>query len=288
MTSDSDQDSDFYGDADTVTQLKERVDDFDLEKGWKSQQVVSKLRSEPQPGKMDSASRLHNIYQGVPGAWQAPECLDAFLARYPPSTTRRTSGIDWIRVWNPFLSPPEPQLSAVLRQGGGERLDILSKFILASKTSGKNPFQIDREITKERDDAVNDLRHLAAMTKVLMGKWMLFPEPQDVDEAWRRVARATVNNELGIAAKVAPINDPHERQRLICVYTKDFRDTADIARVLNKLRSLELIRAGGKQIYYKSDAWTDLGIYGGNDWHIPASMHSSNEIFSYITRHGIH
>lgn len=86
-------------------------------------------------------------------------------------------------------------------------------------------------------------------------QWMLFVEPTRVNEVWERVATATARNELGIAAKVAPREERGSaRERLVCVYTYDFRDRDDVARVLHRLRQLELVRdrAAGKPIYYKA------------------------------------
>ena len=65
------------------------------------------------------------------------------------------------------------------------------------------------------------------------------------------VARATASNELGIAAKVAPASYDDRQPRLICVYTKDFRDMNDVTRVLNKLQDIRLVSMKGRPIYYK-------------------------------------
>lgn len=84
---------------------------------------------------------------------------------------------------------------------------------------------------------------------------MLFVEPTLVNEIWERVAQATARNELGIAAKVAPREERGStRERLVCIYTYDFRDRDDVARVLHRLRQLELVRdrAAGRHIYYKA------------------------------------
>lgn len=82
---------------------------------------------------------------------------------------------------------------------------------------------------------------------------MLFCPPNEVNDVWEIVAKATANNELGIAAKVAPkpVEDDFRRDRLICVYTSDFADRADVGRVLQKLRELRLVEARGRFIYYK-------------------------------------
>lgn len=84
-------------------------------------------------------------------------------------------------------------------------------------------------------------------------QWMLFCSEQDVNQVWEVVAQATAANELGIAAKVAPkpLDGDSRRDRLICVYTVDFKDKADVGRVLNKLRELKLVEARARAIYYK-------------------------------------
>lgn len=82
---------------------------------------------------------------------------------------------------------------------------------------------------------------------------MIFCPPSEVNEVWEIIAKATANNELGIAAKVAPkspLEDPR-KDRLICIYTSDFYDKPDVGRVLQKLRALRLVEARSKQIYYK-------------------------------------
>ena len=82
---------------------------------------------------------------------------------------------------------------------------------------------------------------------------MIFCPPTEVNEVWDIIAKATANNELGIAAKVAPkspLEDPR-KDRLICIYTADFYDKPDISRVLQKLRDLRLVEARSKPIYYK-------------------------------------
>lgn len=73
-----------------------------------------------------------------------------------------------------------------------------------------------------------------------------------MNEVWAIIARATANNELGIAAKVAPRQDATGRKdRMIAVYTADFNDVTDVMRVLRRLRELKVVEAMGRPIYYK-------------------------------------
>jgi len=79
---------------------------------------------------------------------------------------------------------------------------------------------------------------------------MIFCQPNEVNDVWAVVARATANNELGIAAKVSP-DDGDRKDRVICIYTKDFTDMKDVSRVMHKLKYLGVVDSRGKPIYYK-------------------------------------
>jgi hypothetical protein len=132
------------------------------------------------------------------------------------------------------------------------RLHLLSEFITHAQASGRPPTVIGREINRERALAVQQILDLAHHLVVRAGKWMLFPEPGYVDEVWAVVARYTANNELGMAAKVAPKDEAGAgRARLVCVYTQDFRDKGDVTRVLGRMKGLGLVREKGRMIYYK-------------------------------------
>lgn len=93
--------------------------------------------------------------------------------------------------------------------------------------------------------------------------------------------------------------------RVICVYTADCEDVEEVKRVCLRLQEMGLageeVKAGGpslrggaesrkgkdmrggggaknQAIYYKCDAWTHLGLKGGNRWALKASMYSSREM----------
>lgn len=172
-------------------------------------------------------------------------------------------------------------------QGGRERLELLGDFLRTVEAKGtrglsnRDKTVLNREVAQERDGAVKDVLMLARMLKVRTGKacrlsplvfhfsspfhlhllttsqWMLFIPPAQIDAVWSLIVHATCQNELGIAAKVAPRPSPletvHDRERLICVYTYDFSDKEDVARVLVRLKELDLVKSsGGKPIYYKT------------------------------------
>ncbi|KAG8162633.1 hypothetical protein KVR01_007111 [Diaporthe batatas] len=311
---DSDSDSDFYGDDDQVAALESRADDFDVRAYWRQIEHYDTVhpgrrKGEPSPTPSSAAMtpaaakppKLHNPYEGQVCAKQLGETMSDFLARLPPATTDVTLSIPWIYVANPFIpregggveeAPVEPgaQLSTFI-EGGGERLQLFGDFLRTvdekkrAAGAGRLSTAMSRQAAAEREGCVNDILMLARVMKVRTGKWMLFVEPNSVNEVWASVAQATARNELGIAAKVAPREERGSaRERLVCIYTHDFRDKDDIARVLHRLRQLELVRdrAGGKPIYYKADAFTYLGIGSGNPWGLRASLYSSRDIFAHL------
>jgi hypothetical protein len=98
------------------------------------------------------------------------------------------------------------------------------------------------------------------------GKWLLFLPEQYVDERWAIVAHATRNGVLGPEAKVAskgmarPYRAGEPVSYVCCVYTRDCRDVADVARVLIALRELGFAR----RLSYKEDNATLSFKYGRN------------------------
>src|SRR5690348_16292228 len=93
------------------------------------------------------------------------------------------------------------------------------------------------------------------MEEMNVGKWMNFCKSlTEADELWPLLKKALYGHELGSAMKTA--TEPSRNGILICLYTDDWYDIADLRRVLQTMRKL------GRQekILYKADAQTLLGI----------------------------
>lgn len=93
------------------------------------------------------------------------------------------------------------------------------------------------------------------------GKWLLFVPNAFADDVWAKIYAATVAGELGYAAKAAT-SRPNARAtnqgaKLICVYTYDSDDVADVSRVRAKLREMGFVAP----LSYKTDAATRAGEY---------------------------
>jgi hypothetical protein len=103
------------------------------------------------------------------------------------------------------------------------------------------------------------------------GKWLLFIPAPHADRVWVQVRNATTAGHLGTAAKCASASQPaNDRGTVVmCVYTADCRDLADVKRVLAALRDL------GHQgrLNYKEDVATYAGLYANDS--TPASLYTS-------------
>ena len=95
------------------------------------------------------------------------------------------------------------------------------------------------------------------------GKWQLFVPRQHVDDVWTIVAGLVRQGELGPSAKVATAtenpNTPGEKDmHVIAVYANDWRDVADVRRILKTLRREGLARGW---VHFKRDRETLAGTY---------------------------
>ncbi|MGI0091080.1 MAG: putative phosphothreonine lyase domain-containing protein [Nitrososphaerales archaeon] len=93
------------------------------------------------------------------------------------------------------------------------------------------------------------------------GKWLVFEPVERVNEVWGKIKKATEDGKLGRSSKVATArvnpNAPNPRMKVICVYTYDWTDEADVKRIREALRSLGITQ----KIPYKSDEDTMEGKY---------------------------
>ncbi|KAK3986030.1 hypothetical protein QBC44DRAFT_297729 [Cladorrhinum sp. PSN332] len=218
---------------------------------------------------------------------RATETVAQFVARLPPSSAARTHPPHLIPPWywihNPH-SPPSSlgDVAAFTREGTTLLKRVKFDFNL---TTQSNPGGAPRLTPNLRAALQQELADLAKTHGVTTGKWMLFPTLSAVDETWSKICHAVDANRLGDTAKVSTGCNVRgaavvtSTTRLICVYTKDFTDVRDVKRVLLELNKLGLVsrNEGGLNLWYKSDAYTHLGIYNKNEFGLGASNYSSND-----------
>jgi hypothetical protein len=94
-----------------------------------------------------------------------------------------------------------------------------------------------------------------AQPPLLIGKWLLFADCDEVIGDWRIVVQA-VDDERLWQAKIS--HTASANGQLICVYTPSFEDRVDVEAIVRQLHNLGLIR---RPISYKPDVFTHALIY---------------------------
>ena len=92
------------------------------------------------------------------------------------------------------------------------------------------------------------------------GKWLIFIEKENVDEIWEKIRDATVQNKLGLSAKVSTAKkNPESRDERTVIYvnTRDWEDKDDVMRIREILKELGI----EQRIGYKRNIETYQGEY---------------------------
>ncbi|KKA28005.1 hypothetical protein TD95_004846 [Thielaviopsis punctulata] len=298
--------SDFYGDDDTTSALEHRVSVFNPTQWWKATltappplMTIKPPTDSPVPD-TSICDDQQNPMEGLPFAWQVGETAASFAARLPPSSTIETESVPCIYVCNPHMNltvrhadwqsrqsrgneyeGPEVKgaLFKTAHDGALERLNILHRFLMGLEKVRKPQSFKTLEANAEKATAIKNIMHLSHTCRMHSGKWMLVIDRKLIDQVWKSIVQATLNNTLGVAAKVQPANNPDKgpprKEHLISVYTRDYTDTGDVKRVLLRLKELNLLTA--RPIYYKPDIFTYVGIAYNNKYDIRASLYSSKD-----------
>lgn len=93
------------------------------------------------------------------------------------------------------------------------------------------------------------------------GKLLLFVARERIDEAWAAIAKATADGLLGPSSKCSTAkpnpNTVDQGSTVICVYTNNYDDEADVNRIREALRRLGF----SNSIPYRLDPTTVEGRY---------------------------
>ncbi|KLJ05469.1 hypothetical protein EMPG_11048 [Blastomyces silverae] len=305
--------SSFYGDDNQIATLEEQVSNFSVHHYWKSihpkslatiaaQQRNRYTNMDVDMMDIDTKEELDdtgnepsiNYHNQIPtprGPHRAKtETIPQFLARLPPRTTSASSIGPWIYIKNPAICNPAPYTDEDISNFTNRGAELLQAFndkrkALRAEFHDRPEYLLEQAISMQRRILSVGILEAARASKIKSGKWMLFPSVGRVDRVWGIVAESTARGQLGIGAKVATDGGGSgtgsaNKPRVICVYTADFDDKADITRVLVKMKQLGLFRSGQEwqPIYYKCDAYTYLGIMRNNSFGLKQTMHSSTEI----------
>ncbi|KAL4429376.1 hypothetical protein ABPG77_005150 [Micractinium sp. CCAP 211/92] len=211
--------------------------------------------------------------------------LERFLATFPPSAAS-CSDVAWIVVSHPE-GAASPAAAATAQpaegsgragspaargdRGGGSAEPSLEERVDAAVD------EWERLTASGRKPTAADVDALAAKHRILKGKWMLFARSgEEADAAWAVVARTVCGEParatpLCRSAKVSSASP--DGSWVICLYTDNYQDRADVDRVCECLRAaLPPGLLQDKRLLYKPDILTHLGIYSRNEWQIKPTI----------------
>jgi len=169
--------------------------------------------------------------------------LVQFLSRWPPSRTPAIYG-PWIAVGRvgesqPTTTPPD--------------LKGLSTSFQTLALSGT--------VTPESLDQISKTHN------VITGKWMIFEDSKKIDMLWGKlVYHLCIELQKG-SAKVSTWKKGE--RHVICLYADDYTDLEEVNGLRKALKAIGVKR----QIGFKPDAYTHLGIYKENAWNIRPSRY---------------
>ncbi|KAF2821754.1 DUF1917-domain-containing protein [Ophiobolus disseminans] len=255
---------------------------FILGRGAMEEERLSRLgkrKREPSPEPI-----LFNPGQGSADAWQLGESVDDFVRRLPPLTTSVFT-CPWIWAHNPHSDPHDGSTSHRADEFRSRGVDLLDHSLqnrqqIQAKNKHGPRAALTKALNQESKELQQRITDLAAECGILSGKWMLFPKLEEVTQVWKKVVAGIIDGRLGPTAKVA-LDEGKPGDRLICIYTKDFRDEDDVLRVLRELETMGLLGCG-RSIYYKSDAYTYLDLYKqtAEEYGLQASLYSSYKMMA--------
>jgi len=186
------------------------------------------------------------VEDNVPAKQQLDE-LKMWLMANSPSIVSRSSGVGWIAV----------------------KFKDKGKKVLEAKAAWDS---------FEGEKSMEVVNNLAEEFRVKGGKWLCHLPTGLIDQVWSKLATTLMCGGLGPSVymvKVSPRQDIHPEQsrgeHVICVYNTDYKDTEQVMRVENLMRS-----AGVTTILtYKPDIFSALGIYRNNKWGFRPTIYSS-------------
>jgi hypothetical protein len=204
--------------------------------------------------------------------WDGLESLDAWLEAARPSKASKLQ-CAWIQVSNVNERSPGFKINEHFSCNHSAYTPALNEM----KTIIENGRNVS---AAEKKAYVELLLATAKQQGCTTGKWMIFVKPGWADFFWEKIARATAAGHLGCSAKICPTQGLQEHETtLCCIYVGDFSSRPEVQRVLLELEAMGLkIECG-----FKPDIFTELGIGSKNDWRLPPTIYSRDEVKKWFS-----
>src|SRR5690349_2946332 len=104
-------------------------------------------------------------------------------------------------------------------------------------------------------------KHLRKYKNEEIGKWLVLVDIRELDITWQKIKNATEDGQLGIQAKSATAWSSRlatsENEKVICIYTYNWKDQADVFRVEAAIRKLGVEQT----LFYKTNEDTRKCLY---------------------------
>jgi len=222
-----------------------------------SNQINPNVRNKPESDDLFAASVAANEdkwhqFRIMPdrSKEQQSKRLQLWLNNYPPSKTKRSSGIGWIAV----------------KYRDKHKKNIEAKKIWDSTKDQKN---------------IRLVHKLATEFNVTGGKWMCHLPTRLIDDVWMKLASALLDGKMGSSVfmiKVSPVEDVDSKvsggDHVIVIYNSDYKDLNQIMKIESCMRCLGILSV----INYKPDIFSTLGIYRNNKWGLKPTIYTSKVV----------
>jgi hypothetical protein len=131
------------------------------------------------------------------------------------------------------------------------------------------------ELVQRRRPTPADVDALARRHRILCGKWMAFPRSAtEADAAWGAVARAAAGGALACPEVKISSASPRDASHVICCYTDDYLNKTEVDATAAALRAV-LPPLQFSRLLYKSDLYTYLGLYKGNEYGLRPTLYEA-------------
>ncbi|KAH9942214.1 uncharacterized protein BXZ73DRAFT_74511 [Epithele typhae] len=229
-------------------------------------------------GKNDDVMPEDYPYQWSP---KSQTTLQEFLTKYKPSMVQDDGTKPWLWTAKSEDRSGDSGMLAAVEEATAYLADVTERVekiqvhlvtitrlwpqlgVLLVRANKKKGLRSKKEMREEvQSEATQKLKEISTKHGFLVGKWLIFAQPDKVDMIWSSVATSLVSGPLSTTsaylAKVAtsPKNDTPNYSHLICVYMPDALDQAKVTEVMKVL----LRHHGLNLMGVKTDLYTHIGL----------------------------
>lgn len=137
-----------------------------------------------------------------------------------------------------------------------------------SQQTDKTSMRDERPSTNEQDVWLNtaapSLTSFASDEHT--GKWCIFRAEHEIDESWTTIKALAAQEKILIAKVSTAIGRRYHDGHVICIYTRNWNDRADLMTVRDVLRAAGFT----EELGYKRDIDTMRRVYGPDEWYVRA------------------